>query len=123
METESLKRTLTITLQADWQKALRTSAQAAFAAGSYQGETLNFESAGAFFSHLTERRWALIHTLQGAGDLAVREVARRVERDVKRVHEDASALVELGLLERTESGGLRCPFADIHVDLHLRQAA
>ena len=49
--------------------------------------------------------------------------ARRVGRDVKRVHEDASALVALGLIERTESGGLICPFADIHVDMHVRRAA
>ena len=27
------------------------------------------------------------------------------------------------LLERSERGGLICPFADIHVDMHLRLAA
>jgi predicted transcriptional regulator len=42
---------------------------------------------------------------------------------VKRVHEDAASLVDLGLIERSERGGLCCPFADIHVDMHLRQAA
>lgn len=116
-------RTLTITLQPDWKAALRASVQAAFRADSYQGERLNFESAGAFFSHLTERRWALVHALQGAGEVPVRELARRVGRDVKRVHEDAGVLVGLGLIERTERGGLRCPFNDIHVDMHLHQAA
>ncbi len=116
-------RTLTITLQPDWKAALRASARAAFKADSYQGERLNFESAGAFFSHLTERRWALVHALQGAGEVPVRELARRVGRDVKRVHEDAGALVAVGLIERTERGGLRCPFIDIHVDMHLHQAA
>ncbi len=64
-------RTLTITLQPDWKAALRASAQVAFKADSYQGERLNFESAGAFFSHLTERRWALIHALQGAGEVLI----------------------------------------------------
>lgn len=117
------KRTLTITLRADWTSALRSSAQAAFKATAYQGEQLNFESADAFFSHLTERRWAMIHALQGEGEVPVRELARRVGRDVKRVHSDAAALVDLGLIERTERGGLCCPFDDIHVDLHLRQAA
>jgi predicted transcriptional regulator len=123
METTAQPRTLTITLQPDWQAALRSSAQAAFRADAYRGESLNFESAAAIFAHLTERRWALIHVLQGAGEVPVRELARRVGRDVKRVHEDAASLVDLGLIERTERGGLRCPFADIHVDLHLRQAA
>lgn len=60
---------------------------------------------------------------EAGGEIAVRELARRVGRDVKRVHEDASILVNLGVLERTDRGGLLCPFADIHVDMHLLQHA
>lgn len=40
-------------------------------------------------------------------------------RDVKRVHDDATALVELGLIERSETGALSCPYVDIHVDMHV----
>lgn len=116
------KQTLTITLGADWKSGLRRQAKTAFAAKRYQGETLNFETAGAFFGQLTERRWALVHALQGAGELSVRELARRVGRDVKRVHEDAAALAALGLIEKTDSGGVVCPFSDIHVDMHVTEA-
>lgn len=116
-------RTLTITLQPNWQGALRHAAKAAFQASAYQGETLNFDSPAAFFSRMTERRWALINALLGAGELSVRELARRAGRDVKRVHEDVSALAELGLVERSARGGVVCPFSDIHVDMHLRHAA
>jgi predicted transcriptional regulator len=112
------QRILTITLQPDWKAALRTAGKRA-QAQTYQGEVLNFESPGAFFSRLSERRWALVHALQGQGALAVRELARRVERDVKRVHEDVQALAELGLVERTESGSVECPFAEVHIDMHL----
>ena len=117
------KRTLTVAINPDWRAALRSAARAAFAADAYQGETLNFETPAAFFSRLTENRWAMLHALQGAGEVPVRELARRLERDVKRVHVDAGVLVELGLLERTERGGLVCPFDDFHVDMHLRRAA
>lgn len=117
------KRTLTVTINPDWRAALRAAGRGAFAADGYQGETLNFETPAAFFSRLTEKRWAMLHALQGVGELAVRELARRLERDVKRVHEDAGSLVELGLIERTERGGLVCPFDDIHVDMHLKRAA
>lgn len=117
-----MERTLTITLQPDAWAALRKNARAAFAAKTYRGETLNFESPAAFFGHLTQRRWALLNALQGAGEVPVRELARCLGRDVKRVHEDAAVLVELGLLERTERGALVCPYADIHVDMHLKQA-
>lgn len=116
------KRTLTITVSPDWQGALRATARVA-KAGKYSGETLNFETPGAFFGKLTERRWVLIRALVGAGELSVRELARRVERDVKRVHGDVEALTELGLVERTAGGGVLCPYADIHVDMHLRDVA
>lgn len=117
------ERTLTITIDADWQGMLRTAARAAFASKSYQGETLNFETPGAFFSRLTSRRWAMLDALIGEGEVPVRELARRLRRDVKRVHEDAKELVELGLIERTERGGLVCPYADIHMDMHMRRVA
>ena len=57
-----------------------------------------------------------------AGEVPVRELARLVHRDVKRVHEDAAELVKLGLIERTERGGLVCPYLDIHIDMHMRRA-
>ena len=89
---------------------------------SYQGEVLNFESPGQFFGMLTERRWELVRAAQGKGELSVRELARQVGRDVKRVHEDVVALAELGLLERTDAGGVVCPFASLHIDMHLKAA-
>jgi len=113
------KRKLTITLQADWKAALRAAGQAAQRDG-YQGETLNFESPGELFSRLTARRWTMVNALQSASmPMAVRELARRVGRDVKRVHEDAKILIGLGLIERGETGALYCPFSDIHVDMHM----
>lgn len=116
-------RKLTITINPNWHGTLRQTAQDAFSAPKYQGETLNFETPEMFFSRLTSRRWTMLSALLGAGELPVRELARRLGRDVKRVHEDASALVELGLFERTASGGLMCPFTDIHMDIHMRRAA
>jgi predicted transcriptional regulator len=112
------KRTLTITMSSDWRAALRGAGQRA-AARTYRGEVLNFESAGSFFGKLTERRWALVHALQGQGAMSVREIARRVSRDVRRVHDDVEVLAELGLLERTDSGGVVCPFDAVHIDMRL----
>jgi len=112
------RRTLLITMNADWRGALRAAGRRA-AARSYQGEVLNFESAASFFGRLTERRWSLVHALQGQGPMPVRELARRVARDVRRVHDDVAVLAELGLVERTESGGVVCPFEAVHIDMRL----
>ena len=118
-----MERRLTITVSADVQARMKSLFKQAVESATYQGEFMDFARPALFFSKLTDRRWSLLHTLQGAGEVPVRELARRVGRDVKRVHEDAAALVALGLLERTERGGVLCPFADIHVDMHLKKAA
>lgn len=115
------KRTLTIRLKQDWQSSLRAAARKA-TSKSYQGEELNFETAAVFFSKLTERRWELISILQGQGTISIRELARRSERDVKRVHEDVATLIELGIFER-EASGVACPFDLIHVDFEIARAA
>lgn len=118
-----MKRTLTITTGQDWRAALRAAGQRAahgLFTGNYQGESLNFESPVAFFGQLSERRWLMVREMMGCGTVGVRELARRLERDVKRVHEDAQVLVKLGLLEKDDGGALRCPFDDIHVDMHVK---
>lgn len=114
-------RYLTITLQPDWKGALRAMAQAA-KADEYHGEVLNFESPGHFFGQLSEKRWEIVRAAQGKGELSVRELARAVGRDVKRVHEDVVILAELGMLERTEGGGVICPYSSMHIDMYLKAA-
>ena len=114
-------RSLTITLQPDWKAALRAVGQTA-QADTYQGEVLNFESPAQFFGQLTEKRWELVRAAQGRGEIPVREMARSVGRDVKRVHEDVVVLAGLGLLERTPSGGVMCPYASMHIDMFLKAA-
>jgi len=121
-----MERTLTITIRADWKAALGDAmavAKTGVERGTYMGETLNFETPVAFFSRLTSNRWAMLTELQGTGIVGVRELARRLGRDVKRVHEDATALAELGLIERVENGALFCPYADIHVNMHVTKQA
>ena len=115
-------RTLTITQTPDWRAGLRAAGKATVC-GRYAGEVLNFENPAQFFGQLTERRWELVRAAQGRGALPVRELARLVERDVRRVHDDVVALTNLGLLERTEGGGVICPFATVHVDFKLEPVA
>ncbi len=89
---------------------------------TYRGEELSFETSAAFFGRLAERRWELVRMMQGKGALSMRGIAGLVGRDLKRVHEDVTDLLELGLLERTEAG-VECPFARIHIDIEMASAA
>jgi predicted transcriptional regulator len=47
-------------------------------------------------------------------------LARLLGRDVRRVHDDLSALLEAGLVEKMEEGKLIVPFGEIHADFVLR---
>jgi hypothetical protein len=59
---------------------------------TYQGEVLNYETPAQFFGQLTEKLWDIV------------------------------MLAALGLLERTESGGVSCPFMSMHIDMHMQAA-
>jgi predicted transcriptional regulator len=84
---------------------------------------LQFESPAALFRVLTPKRWELIERLQKLGSSSVRGLARELERDVKRVHEDVSELIACGLVARTEAGKIHVPYDVIHADFDLRAAA
>lgn len=116
------KRHLTITLSPDWKAALRATGKRA-KANTYQGEVLSFQTPAQFFGQLTEKRWGLSYAAQGRGALSVRELGRLVGRDVKPFHEDVTVLATLGMLERTERGGLICPFESMHIDMLLQPAS
>lgn len=93
----------------------------AWTTGQYQGECFDFESPAALFRVLTPKRWALLETLQARGAMGVRALARVIERDVRRVHDDVCALLEVGLIEKDREGKLTVPFEEIHADFVLRK--
>lgn len=119
-------RTATIRVRKD-DDAVLQEAGAAFArawrGGGGEPDSFTFSSPAQLFSVLTPKRWALIERLQGLGPSSLRGLARALERDVKRVHEDAAALLEWGLVERTADGRLHVPYEVIRADFDLRAAA
>ena len=59
--------------------------------------------------------------MTNADTLAIREIARRVGRDVKAVHGDIHALLNAGILEKND-GGILFPYDAVHVDFMLEAA-
>jgi predicted transcriptional regulator len=90
--------------------------------GEPQGEFISFESPALLFKVLSGKRWELLKIMTGAGPMAIREVARRLGRDVKVVHKDVHALLDTGLLQKTENGRIVFPFDAVHVDFILKAA-
>ncbi|MBX2999225.1 MAG: hypothetical protein KF893_11995 [Caldilineaceae bacterium] len=71
---------------------------------------------------LTVKRWELPKALCGAGPVSIREAARRVERDVKAMHGDITALLKAGVLDRTEDGRIVSPFDAVKIEFLLQAA-
>ena len=90
--------------------------------GKPQGAYRSFESTADLWRTLSPKRWDILKAMTGAGSLSLREVARRVERDVKGVHTDVHALLNAGLLDKTDDGKIVFPFDSVHVDFMLRAA-
>jgi len=83
---------------------------------------LSFASPELLWKVLTAKRWELLKALCGAGPVSIREVARRVHRDVKAVHGDVTALLDAGVLERVEGGAIVFPYEAVKVEFTLQAA-
>jgi len=119
-------KTAVLAINPDWKAALRTGAKGmrqAAKSGRAQQATFSYASPELLFSEISPKRWGVLEAMSGAGELSLREVARRLARDVKSVHRDVHVLLEIGLLEKTGSGKIVCPFNKVRVDFTLAQAA
>jgi predicted transcriptional regulator len=68
--------------------------------GRKQRARISFATPELLWKVLTAKRWDLLKVLAGQDPLAIREIARRLGRDVKAVHGDVHALLDAGLLDR-----------------------
>lgn len=83
---------------------------------------ISFATPELLWQVLTAKRWELLKALCGAGPISIREAARRVERDVTAVHSDITALLNAGVLDHAESGGIVFPFDAVKVEFLLEAA-
>ena len=112
----------TVTLSVTSREDVTRRALAAFN-GQQQGAHISFGSAEMLWQTLTRKRWELLKAMTGQGAMTIREAARRVDRDVKAVHGDVHALLDAGVLDRTEDGRVAFPYDAVHVDFILTAAA
>jgi phosphomannomutase len=87
-----------------------------------RGARIDFATPELLWRILAPNRLAILRAMSGSGPLALREIARRVERDVKGVHTDVHALLLAGVLDRSAEGFV-FPFDSVHVDFTLQAAA
>ncbi|MGA9866973.1 MAG: hypothetical protein WBQ75_11110 [Acetobacteraceae bacterium] len=83
---------------------------------SVEENHVSFESWAALFSTLTPKRYELLRHVHQHPEKSIRSLARALDRDFRRVHEDVRALADAGLLEVDEQG-LRAEYEAIEVPL------
>lgn len=84
--------------------------------------SLNFPDYDQMHHVLAPARLAIVKALAGQGPLSIREVARRVGRDVQAVHRDIVRLINAGVIDRADKG-VEFPYDRIHFDFDVQAAA
>ncbi|MEY6432601.1 transcriptional regulator [Thioalkalicoccus limnaeus] len=112
----------TLTIDVADLETVKASVKAAFR-GELQGCRYSFRTEERLLATLSPNRWAILCALTGAGPLGAREVARRVERDIKGVHSDLQVLLTCGLIDKTPEGRLSFPYDAVQVELGHRAVA
>ena len=112
----------TVTLSVASREDVTRRARAAFQ-GKKQGAHISFASVHLLWQTLTKKRWELLKVMTGQGAMTIREIARRNGRDVKAVHSDIHALLDAGVLDRSDDGRILFPYDAVHVDFTLHKVA
>ncbi len=80
---------------------------------------VGFGEIGEMFSVFTPKRWELLGALSQSGAISVAELARRLKRDYKNVHQDCERLMEWMAIQKDENGLVFAPYSEIVVDMKL----
>ena len=91
--------------------------------GKAQGNYISFPDTESLWKTFTPKRWQVIQEMTSAEAMAIRELARRLERDVRAVHSDVHALLKCGVLDKTSDGKIEFPYDAVHVDFMVTKAA
>ena len=113
----------TVTIEVADQRTLDARFVEAMRTGKPAGAYITFPSVEQLWATLTVKRWQIVRALCGTGPVTLREIARRVGRDVKGVHTDVHALLSAGVLEKADDGQIVFPYEAVHVDFLMRAAA
>jgi len=74
---------------------------------------LFFPTVEDLFKTIGGKRWEILEALAGHGEVGVRELARRLNREVKSIHRDTESLAAGGVIEKTDQGKLVFPYSRI----------
>jgi len=84
---------------------------------------IGFATPDLMWHILNDNRRAILKAMTGAGPLGLRELARKLGRDVKAVHTDTRILLNSGVIDRTDDGKLLFPYRHVKMQFEFDAAA
>ncbi|MDA3935031.1 MAG: hypothetical protein PF630_12000 [Gammaproteobacteria bacterium] len=90
---------------------------------SEQAGVIAFESMEVLLKVLTANRWQLLRILSEHGPTSIRRLSKLLARDYRGVHADVGSLLDVGLIDRTDSGEIMVPWSKISVEMDTDLAA
>ena len=72
---------------------------------------------------LSPKRLEILNAMVGQGAMSIRELSRRVVRDVKAVHADVQSLLEGRFIEKTDSGQIVLPYDEVRLEVAMKSKA
>lgn len=88
-----------------------------------EAATVSFESMELLLKVLTPNRWTLLRSLRKQGPCSIRALSHLLKRDYRGVHADVVALLDAGLIERTDDGKITVPWSRITAEMAVDVAA
>jgi predicted transcriptional regulator len=85
--------------------------------------SIAFETMELLLKALTPNRWRLLRTLRANGACSIRALSQLLKRDYRGVHADVTALLEAGLIERSDNGKIAVPWSRITAEMNVDIAA
>lgn len=90
---------------------------------SEQQAVIAFENMETLLKTITANRWRLLRTLRAEGPTSIRRLAKSLGRDYRAVHADVTALIDIGLIERSGTGEISVPWDRITAEMAFDLAA
>ena len=87
--------------------------------GERVGAFLSFATPELLLKTITAKRLEIFDAMAGAGPMSIRELARRVGRDVKAVHGDVQVFVDRQIIVKTDDGKIELPYEQVRVNFTL----
>ena len=81
--------------------------------------SINFENWDVLVRTLSVKRLELLRHLHRHPVVSILALAKALGRDYRNVHADVEALTAVGLIERSDSGGLRTEYDGIQTSIAL----